>query len=468
MPKLEASGVSICAPSGRTLIRDLNMCVGRERVAIVGRNGVGKSTLLATLAGHLEAASGRLLCDGSRFLAPQELPDGRGSGGERRRAVLAEAFQARADFLLLDEPSEDLDARSTRWLLDRLQRAEGGLLVVSHAPVVLKQFSDFFVVTEAGCRYVRGEAHDILASLERENERKEERYRRRLRTLEQEERRSDIVARRRQRKKQVGRVREVGRAPARALLNSKRSYAQESQGKRAVLGRQRIAQKRSVLRAAQKTLERTLPLAAVMPTLDSACDGPHLIARDLEKWFGGRCLFRDISLDIARDRLAITGPNGSGKTTLLEVLVGKAKPTSGTVSRNKEALAFIGQGAPSWMLPESLLECMLWRDGTDLHAALERIAAHRFPLGLAERPLQSLSPGERFRAALIGLMSRSQVPELLLLDEPTRSLDRAGTMALGDALCAWPGGLLIASHNESFLQRVGLDRSIELSGPQAT
>lgn len=82
---------------------------------------------------------------------------------------------------------------------------------------------------------------------------------------------------------------------------------------------------------------------------------------------------------------------------------------------------------------------------------------------MAQRPLRSLSPGERVRAALIAIYQTRPQPELLLLDEPTYSLDLPGQRALTRALAAWPGGLLVASHDRQFLREIGVTEWIELS-----
>ena len=83
--------------------------------------------------------------------------------------------------------------------------------------------------------------------------------------------------------------------------------------------------------------------------------------------------------------------------------------------------------------------------------------AHKFPLALGDRPLRSLSPGERARAALICLFRRAPPIEVLILDEPTYSLDLVGQRAMTEALRAWPGGLVVASHDRAFLSAIGAD-----------
>jgi ATPase subunit of ABC transporter with duplicated ATPase domains len=96
--------------------------------------------------------------------------------------------------------------------------------------------------------------------------------------------------------------------------------------------------------------------------------------------------------------------------------------------------------------------------------AARALVAHRFPLALAERPLASLSPGERARAALVALFRRAPAVEVLVLDEPTFGLDLVGQRAMTEALAAWPGGLVVASHDRAFLSAIGFDRVLELTG----
>ena len=101
-PLLRGTGLCVDAPGGRALFRDLNLSVGRERVAIIGRNGSGKSTLLEVLAGHEHAAAGQVSCTGSRVLVRQQLvtaedADSAMSQGELRKSSLEEARRARPD-----------------------------------------------------------------------------------------------------------------------------------------------------------------------------------------------------------------------------------------------------------------------------------------------------------------------------------------------------------------------------------
>jgi len=465
-PLLEARDLTIETPGGRALVRELTLHMGRERVAVVGRNGVGKSTLLDVLAGRQEAVRGRVVRRGRHLLVPQQLADDHEPAdlaGERQRRRLETARAARPDLLLLDEPTQDLDAGNITWLVDWISRWHEGLLVVSHDRRVLRTFDQFFVVAESGCHHVAGSFDDLMAELEREREDSERRYLGALNRLVAREEHSAALRRRRQRKKNVGRIRELERCPARIKLNDKRSYKQESQGKRRVLQETRIGAARDGVKASRRALSVELPLELALPQLPEAPAAPVLICESVTAQAGARTLFRDLSLEMGRDRLAVCGPNGSGKTTLLEVALGLRLPVSGRARCDTSRAGYIAQGAANWCLDDSVVEVLATElQVTSPDSLAQVLRAHRFPLALAGRALSTLSPGERVRAALICLTRRRPAPELLVLDEPTQHLDFAGLAALEAVLAAWPAGLLVVSHDREFLDAIGLSRTLEL------
>jgi ATPase subunit of ABC transporter with duplicated ATPase domains len=466
---LEADAVTVEAPGGRALVRELSLRLGRERVAIVGRNGVGKSTLLEVLAGLRTPTRGRVVCRGRALLVPQHLGGeaddlAAASPGERRRQRLESALDAHPELLLLDEPTSDLDATGVEWLLGRLALWREGLLVVSHDRCVLRAFDRFFVVAESGCRYVEGSFDHLLAELAREREETERRYLGALNRLGAREERNAALRRRRQRKKNVGRIRELKRCPARIKLNDKRSYKQESQGKRALLQKVRIGAVREGARASRRALPVELPLELAPPRLP-APSAPVISCEAVTAAAGERTLFSALSLELGRDRLAVCGPNGSGKTTLLEVALGLRRPAAGRIRCDTARVGYIAQNAVNWRSDESLVELVAAQLPTaSLETVTRLLRAHRFPLALADRPLVTLSPGERVRAALICLTRREPAPELLVLDEPTQHLDFVGRAALEAALAAWPGGLLVVSHDAEFLAAIGVSRRLDLGG----
>lgn len=498
---IEVRGVDLDTASGRALIRGLTLSFARgDRAALIGRNGVGKSSLLELLAGQRAPERGRVVGADRGRLVPQRLiqaqrmeildelehhrPDrlerelgAAGlpslealrervalSGGELRKLALLAAKLSAAPLLLLDEPDSELDEQGLEWLRSWLERWSGALLISSHSPRLLTGFEHFFVVAESGCRHFAGSLDALEASLAHEQRREQERHLARLDELARAQRRHVKILRRRERKKNLGRMHELGRGTSRAWLNTKRGYAQESQARAAGIRAQRMAAVRSWAHASRRALSVELPLETLMPELPPARGQALVRLEQVGLRRGGRSLFTGLSLAIERERFALRGPNGSGKSSLLQLLSGALGPTSGRAGIEAEARARIGvieQGGANWLGEESLIERLRDEGGVgdpDEVAAL--VHAHGFPLALAARPLASLSPGERVRAALICLMRQRPQVELLLLDEPTYSLDLLARRALAKALRVWPGGLVIASHDTDFLAQLQLDAEL--------
>jgi ATPase subunit of ABC transporter with duplicated ATPase domains len=458
-PTLQTKGLQV-RWGDRILVQGLNMTNEREMVALVGRNGVGKSSLLSVLAGEHRATEGEVTRRGEVFLVPQVLPPGNESPGERRRHLLEQARTSNCDLLLLDEPTQDLDQEGVEWLRWWLSGWEGGCLVATHDRRLLRSFEHFFRVAESGCRYLGCSFAELEEELEKEHKAEESRYLSRLNEMVRREEHTLHIARRRRRKKQYGRVREMDRATPRATLNQKRSSAQVSHGRINKAREAKLQETREWTRTARQALRVELPLETKMPALPEATSSPLVKLEGVGVTVDGRRLFSDISLALYRNRLSVTGPNGAGKTTLLEIMIGKREPDEGSVERDDLRIGFIEQGGENWMLSENLLDYLEPRVGHE--QTLQRVADHKFPLALAHRPLLTLSPGERVRAALIALLSHNPLPELLVLDEPTYSLDLLGQRALTEFLKAWPGGLVVASHDRDFLEELDIDQRLAL------
>lgn len=455
----------ITTPGGRPLFDGLNMQLSRERVALIGRNGVGKSSLLAVLAGVADVQSGRVKLGGQVHWVPQMVATKsvQLSFGEQRKRALLEALHSGADILLLDEPTEDLDDDAVVWLRQALKAWPGCLVVASHDRRLLGDFEHFFIASESGCRGYSGTLEGLQLQLEREALEAQQRYTSNLQRLVAQEERIELVGRRRDRKKRYGRCSELDRATPRILLNTKRGQAQVYHGRMKQQREARLDFARQWTKSTRRALNVNLDLKLPVPTLPDSSSDDIVVLQRATVHIEGRALFSPLDLRVGRQRVAMVGPNGAGKTTLIEVILGRRFPTEGKALRDFSRIGAIAQGGTNWLIDESLLSYLslqtLHRDEDELAKTL---VAHKFPLALAERPLRSLSPGERARAALIALFHRAPAVELLVLDEPTYSLDLVGQRAMTDALRAWPGGLIVASHDRDFLAAIGVDEVIQL------
>jgi ATPase subunit of ABC transporter with duplicated ATPase domains len=476
------------------------MVLDHEKVAVIGRNGVGKSSLLNIIKGHLQPNTGKVSLRAKPYLVPQQIDtegsdylrvlpnllpeeclikDLRTAGlpelseirnsdnlsyGEKRKLHLLVAKIRCPDLLLLDEPTEDLDEIGVKWLINWLTAWQNGLLVVSHDRELLSHFNHFFIIAESGCNYFSGSFRELDRYLEQQAKDAEKRYMLKLRMLARKEEYRAKVIRRRRRKKNYGRISELERCTPRQRLNKKRSMAQASQGKAAKISQDRIIAFRELTLASRRVLTVSFPLELSVPKIDTSGSQELILLENVSAKYNQHFLFKHLDLSIGYERLAIVGPNGSGKTTLLNIMTDTIKPYTGKAKADGR-LGLIAQGGANWMTKETLLELLFASSKREsIDEVVQILFMHKFPTALANNPLRSLSPGERVRAAFICLFQQTPEIQILVLDEPTYSLDFVGETSLRSALNAWPGALVVASHNKEFLSSIGISRRLALDG----
>ncbi|WP_372369847.1 ATP-binding cassette domain-containing protein [Candidatus Uabimicrobium sp. HlEnr_7] len=497
---IKTSDLCITTNEKRVLIKDLNMSLSlKEQVAIIGRNGVGKSTLLNTLSGKTSCKSGKVvrytkpyfikqhfdsleikniikkLANYSCELVEKELVEiglpcleklARHcifSCGEFSKIKMLVAKLEEPQLLILDEPTQHLDERGILWLRKWLKSWSNGLIIVSHDTTILCEFSDFFMISEQGCRYFNGTFSQLQKTLEEEQRNSNKRYLQNLQRMIKKEQKTLDIARRKGRKKRYGRISELQRATPRQRLNQKRDYAQCQHGKAKKIREQRISTLRTWTKKTRRALNVDLPLVLPQLQFETSNLSDIVTLDNAAVCVNSKYIYKNISLCQCHERTAIVGKNGAGKTTLIRTILGEIEPTVGKAQRISSRIGYIAQNASNWIVEESLLVVLLHCNAVEsLEVATELIIAHKFPLALAERPLCSLSPGERIRAALICLFQQIPTTELLVLDEPTANLDILGQQALTYALQSWRAGFIITSHNTEFLKAIAVERYLQL------
>ncbi len=479
-PILAYQGLSLVQGSGR-LFHDLDIFVeSRDRLALIGRNGVGKSTLLRLLAGQIDSDAGRrTIVPGTRVVMLEQEPDLRGfatfadyvvsgdgpalheaeviasqigidltrpaataSGGERRRAAIARALAMEPQVLLLDEPTNHLDLAAITWLEDWLARFTGAFVVISHDRTFLTRLTkqtlwlDRGQIRRAEIGYGGFEAWQdkVFADEARAADKLDARLK-----IEEHWLHRGVTARR---KRNMGRLEKLHemRAQRAAMLGpqgaAKLGIASDDVRTKTVIDAQGVSKS--------------------FPGLGSGAGGE-------------RRIIKDFSLRIQRgDRIGIVGANGAGKTTLLKLLTGEIAPDAGTVTLAKTLNGIVIDQQRALMQPEKRVRDVLADGGDWIDVRGSRTHVHGylkdflFAPDMVDARIGTLSGGEQSRLLLAREFARPS--NLLVLDEPTNDLDMETLDLLQETIADYDGTVLIVSHDRDFLDRtvtitLGLDGS---------
>ena len=429
-----------------------------SRIAMIGRNGSGKSTLLKMLHGSSDPTSGTIQIPDEIVVAyvSQIIEDFESlSGGERLIQALEEAMRLNSHLLLLDEPTNHLDRHHREYLLRLLQEYDGTLLVASHDPEFLRNAVDtLWHLHEEKITIFSGGYDDYLREIAVQREH-----------LEQQLRRID----REQKATHHALMKEQERASKRKAQGEKK-YAGDTIALRAAQGKGEMTHnknKKAIRTTRDDLLEQLSGLylpEIIVPkfslTSDDVEDRMIISVSDgaigyaEEKMFLSNIYFSLMS----KSRIALLGKNGSGKSTLIKALLDDAaviRKGDWYVPKLKE-IGYLDQHYstlfPKQTVLESLSSIVPWP-----HAELRR-HLNGFLFRKNEevhRPIHQLSGGEKARLSLALIAAKT--PRLLILDEVTNNLDLETRQHVVNVLKAYPGGMIIISHDEDFLDEIGVE-----------
>ncbi len=489
-----------------------------DKVGIVGRNGAGKTTMLKILGGAEEPAGGAVIVKGGLGYLPQDprldnVPDdltalthvlsGRGfddaamrieklrirleedpsprnidrftraeerfrmdggysaesevrrlakglgikegrldlplgvlSGGERRRVELTRILFAGSDVLLLDEPTNHLDTDAQHWLLQFMRNYRGALVVISH---------DLDLLDEAITRvlHLDRDGHEDTGTM-----------------VEYRGTYSQYLAAR-----ERDEVRLAKLASAQAKEIDRLQHVVDRFGAK--------ASKATMARSVEKRIVRLQNDGVTGPTrsrtIDVTFPDPPKAGRTvlevagLSKSYGQNQVFSDVTFDTGRgERLLVLGFNGAGKTSLLRILAGVTTPDAGTVTFGYNVVpGYYAQEHEGIVEGRTLLDHVREASpdsGDEVRRGL--LAMFGLTGDKVFQDASTLSGGEKTKLALTQLVAGRH--NLLLLDEPTNNLDPGSREAMAKALSAWPGTIVLVSHDSEFVRRLEPDRVLLL------
>ncbi len=351
------------------------------------------------------------------------------SGGELTRASLARALAGDPDLLLLDEPTNHLDVESLEWLERELTTLDAAVVLVAHDRWFLEAVTTAVLELEGGrSLYFSGPWHQW---------------------------RLERAARAQAAAKTVARVGDDIERLERFVqrFRYKKSKAKQAQAKLTQIGR--LEQERRKAAGELENLthrRRTLGFEFLKPARTGRI---VLEADDLVVTAGDKQLLQGATLVLERgEHVALVGPNGSGKTTLLESLLGHREVDAGTIRVGHGVQpAYFSQHDVELDERGTVLECAMSMTGLARPQAQQLLGRFLFSgWSEHEKQVSVLSGGERRRLSLAVVVASGS--NLLVLDEPTNHLDLESREALEAALEAFPGVLLLVSHDRALLDAV--------------
>jgi ATP-binding cassette subfamily F protein 3 len=352
------------------------------------------------------------------------------SGGELTRASLARALAAQPDLLLLDEPTNHLDIESIEWLEEMLRTIDAAVILVAHDRWFLESVTTSVLELEGGrATSFSGKWHVWRL----------EKAARALHAAKTAERQADDIAR-------------LQRFVTR--FGAKNTKAKQAQSKRKQIERIKAVQVESGAVA-----RRTLGFEFLKPKRSGRI---VLNVENQSLRAGTKELIDDATFALERgEHVALVAPNGAGKTTLLETILGRREPNSGRVSIGHGVeIAYFSQHEMELDERGSVLDATVAATGLRRPEAQALLGRFLFSGWDAhEKPVTALSGGERRRLALALVVASGA--NFLVLDEPTNHLDVESREALEAALEAFPGTVLLVSHDRAMLDAIA-DRVLSI------
>ena len=345
------------------------------------------------------------------------------SGGEKRRAALAQVLLEDPELLFLDEPTNHLDLEMIAWLEKKLASSNTTLLMITHDRYFLENVcSDIFELDAQSLFHYKG---NFSYYLDKRDERRE----------------NDLAVRDR----------------ARQAFKKELAWMRSTPSARTGKSKSRINRFYDIKKEAKKRLEEDPMYISVIP---QRLGGKIVELHNVSKRYDERTLFKGVTHHFKRgERLGIVGNNGSGKTSLLKLITGEENPDSGKVvvgdtvvfgHYHQQCDVF----SEEWKVIDAVKEIADFiplKGGAKLTAAqlLERFM---FPRSIQHQYIKVLSGGERKRLHLMRILMAN--PNFLILDEPTNDLDIFTLAVLEEFLMDFQGCIIVVSHDRYFMDKI--------------
>jgi ATPase subunit of ABC transporter with duplicated ATPase domains len=487
--------------AGRPLFAGLSCVLNAKKYGLVGPNGVGKSTLAKLLAGEILPEAGTVTASASVVYVPQdeERPGGslgeylaeiweatssatlrlvqgldleRGlgelSGGEWMRARLAKKISREGAFLILDEPTNNLDRTGRAELNQFLRGYAHGLLVISHDRELLRGVDEILELSNQGLQVYGGDFEFYRETRTRERSRDEAQLELAKRDHRRQEQGRQVKLDRQEKRMRVAKAKAPDLGIPKIILGARKRQAQTSLAKIHLREDEAVAEslrerEESWRNQKQDPFLRLDFAGSALPagkTWLSLQEFRFRYPRSAD-WLWQTPLTHQ---QRGPTRLHLQGPNGRGKSSLLRALLtpGMAGLREGQARLASDRVLCLDQNFSLLDRGQTVLENIQPQSRFDLIALRNELAFYGFRGEQVHQQVRSLSGGESLKAALAKLFLGATIPEVLVLDEPTNNLDLQSVELLTKALLGFRGGLLVVSHDADFVSEIGITDSVEI------
>lgn len=517
-------------PNKDLLLDNISLTVNKhDKIALIGNNGDGKSTLLRIIARELQPAEGLLHTSTMPFYMPQifgqfnditvaqalkievklnslkEILGGKVtehnlnlladdwnieercdealsywelkgidinqkmktlSGGQKTKIFLAGISIHEPQLVLLDEPSNHLDANSWQLLYNFIETTASTVIIVSHDRKLLNLLDKIFELDQRGITVYGGNYDFYTEQKQIEKYALTQQVKSKEKTLRKAKEKDRETKERQQKLDARGKKKQEKAGVPKILMNKLKNDAEKSTSKIKTVHADKIT-------GISKELQN---LRSSLPDIDkmkfgfdnsSLHKGKILFrAEDINFSYGNRLLWnKKLSFQITSgERIVVKGLNGSGKTTLIKIILGELAPISGSVFCADSHSVYIDQ---DYSLINNHLRVYEQAQNFNTSALLEheiKIRLNRFLFSQEywDKPCLALSGGEKMRLMLCCLTIGNHAPDIIVLDEPTNNLDIQNIEILTAAINEYQGTLIVVSHDDYFIEQINVGRTINL------
>ncbi len=502
-----------------------------EKCAIVGNNGVGKSTLLKIIRGQIPPASGKVSYNHIPYMVPQHFGqfndmtvaetlgiadkinalsaifDGRGtekdfalidedwtlqermseaftrwhidyitsdmpmgalSGGEKTKVFLAGLDIYNPEIVLMDEPTNHLDTKGRELLYDFIRRTNRTVIIVSHDRTLLNMLPAIYEMSAAGVQFYPmsyREYKDVASAKKAadmahlKDQRKE---------LAKAEKSAQKTMERQQKHASRGEKQSAKKCVARIAMGNLRDKSESSTARLNKVQQERLQTINRKMREIQASISENTTLKINIGSSVSPGNKRLVEVRNVIFTYPDRsALWQQFPLNLSiysGERIWLKGDNGCGKSTLLKIIAGILHPMGGEVLRSAplnilyldQEYSCLDDGLTVYGQLEA---CNVRKPEHELKMLLNRFL---FAAYTWDKMCGSLSGGERMRLALCRLSVCENAPDMIIADEPTNNIDVSSMDILSDTLKSFKGTLLVVSHDEQFVEDVGIERVVSI------